>query len=278
MRAVIAGLITLGVCATAAAQPPTAPPGRGAATPRNLQVLPKDTPPQDVVALMQQFTRALGVQCTYCHVEVTAPLLTAEEQAAAAAAAAPPAAGRGRGRGRGAGPQMDFASDDKRQKQTARLMLSLVNDINASLTAALHKPSSEIVRVQCATCHRGITNPAQLSDVLRQTMLGKGESAAVAQYRELRQGFLNSGAYDFREAVLLDLGRESLATRKPDDALAWLQLNLEFYPKSAPTLVALAQAHLAKRDQDAARSDLQKALTLDPGNAEARQLQRAMPK
>jgi tetratricopeptide (TPR) repeat protein len=226
---------------------------------------------------MQQFTRALGVQCTYCHVEVTAPLLTAEEQAAAAAAA-PPAAGRGRGRGRGAGPQMDYASDDKRQKQTARLMLTLVNDINVRLAAAVHKPSSEIVRVQCATCHRGITNPAQLSDLLRQTMLGKGESAAVAQYRELRQGYLNGGAYDFREAVLLDLGRESLATRKPDDALAWLQLNLEFYPQSAPTLVALAQAHIAKRDPDAARSDLQKALTLDPGNAEARRLQRAMPK
>jgi tetratricopeptide (TPR) repeat protein len=276
MRAVIAGLITLGVWGTAGAQPPAAQAGRGPA-PRNLQVLPKDSPPQDVVALMQQFTRALGVQCTYCHIEVTAPLLTAEEQAAAAAAA-PPTPGRGRGRGRGAGPQMDYASDDKRQKQTARLMLSLVKDINASLTAAVHKPSSEIVRVQCATCHRGVTNPAQLSDVLRQTMLGKGESAAVAQYRELRQGYLDSGAYDFREMVLLDLGRESLATRKPDDALAWLQLNLEFYPQSAPTLVALAQAHLAKRDQDAARSDLQKALTLDPRNAEARQLQRAMPK
>jgi tetratricopeptide (TPR) repeat protein len=277
MRVVIAGLVMLGVCGAAAAQPPAAPAGRGAAAPRNLQVLPKNTSPQDVVALMQQFTRALGVQCTYCHIEVTAPLLTAEE-AAAAAAAAPPAAGRGRGRGRGAGPQIDFAADDKRQKQTARLMLTLVNDINARLSADLHKPAGEIVKVQCATCHRGITNPAQLSDVLRQTMLGKGESAAVAQFRELRQGYLNTEAYDFRETVLLDLGRESLATRKPDDALAWLQLNLEFYPKSVPTLVALSQAHVAKRDHDAARSDLQKALALDPGNADARRMQRAMPK
>ena len=277
MRAVLAGVFALGLCGTAAAQPPAAQAGRGAAAPRNLQVLPKDTSPQDVVAVMQQFTRALGVQCTYCHVEVTPPPLTAEE-AAAAAAAAPPAAGRGRGRGRGAGPQMDFASDDKRQKQTARLMLKLVNDTNANLTAAIHRPPSEIVRVQCATCHRGVTNPAQLSDMLRQTMLGKGESAAVAQYRELRQGYLNTGAYDFREAVLLDPGRESLATRKPDDALAWLQLNLEFYPQSVPSLVALAQAHVAKRDHDAAKSDLQKALALEPGNAEARKILRAMPK
>ena len=277
MRVWIAGLVVLSVCGSVAAQAPAPQAGRGAAAPRNLQVLPKDTQQQDVVALMQQFTRALGVQCTYCHVEVTAPLLTAEE-AAAAAAAAPPAAGRGRGRGRGAGPQMDFASDDKRQKQTARLMLTLVNDINTRLAAAIRKPPADIVRVQCATCHRGITNPAQLSDLLRQTMLGKGESAAVAQYRELRQAYVSSGAYDFRESVLLDLGRESLATRKADDALAWLQLNLEVYPQSVPSWIALSQAHMAKRDQDAARSDLQKALMLDPANAEALRLLRAMPK
>jgi len=159
-------------------------------------------------------------------------------------------------------------------------MMTLVNDINARLPTALggRKPVADIVRVQCATCHRGITNPAQLSDVLRQTMLGKGESAAVAQYRELRQGYQNTGAYDFREPVLLDLGREPLATAKPDDALAWLQLNLEFYPRSVPTLLALAQAHVAKRDRDAARSDLEKALALDPSNAEARRMLRAMPK
>jgi tetratricopeptide (TPR) repeat protein len=273
----IAWLVALGVCAglSAQTQPPQA--GRGGQGPRNLQVLPKDTSQQDVVAVMQQFTRALGVPCTYCHVEVTAPLLTAEE-AAAAAAAAPPAAGRGRGRGRGAGPQMDFASDDKRQKQTARLMLTLVNDINARLATTIRKPASEIVRVQCATCHRGIANPAQLADLLRQTMLGKGESAAVAQYRDLRQGYLSSGAYDFGEPVLLDLGRESLATRKPDDAVAWLQLNLEFYPKSVASWIALSQAHEAKRDHDAARSDLQKALALEPANADARRLLRAMPK
>src|SRR5215467_5915326 len=109
--------IALLVCAAAIASAQDVR-GRGATAgppaPRNLLVLPKDTPAADVLAQMQQFTRALGVQCTYCHVEQAAPLLSVEEQLAAqaAAAAAPPAAGRGRGRGRGAGPQMDFASDD----------------------------------------------------------------------------------------------------------------------------------------------------------------------
>jgi tetratricopeptide (TPR) repeat protein len=253
----------------------------GPAAPRNLQVLPKDTSAQQVVAQMQQITRSLGVQCGYCHIEQSAPLLSVEElqaqQAAAAAAQAQQAqnpqpaqgqqAGRGRGRGRGPqGPQFDFAADDKRQKRTARVMLAMTNDINARLAMSLKKPAAEITRVQCATCHRGVTNPAQLSDVLRQTMLSKGEGAAVVQYRELRQQYLSSGAYDFREATLLDLGRESLAARKADDALAWLQLNAEFYPKSAPTYVELAKAHVAKRDRDSAIADLTKAVAIDPSN------------
>ncbi len=263
------------LCAPALALAQGGPPA-----PKNLRVLPQDTSAQNVVAVMQQFTRALGVQCTYCHVEPAAPLLSVEElqaqQAAAAAAAAQgqqgqQAGGRGRGRGRGAqGPQMDYAADDKRQKLTARLMMAMTNDINARLASSLKKPAAEVTRVQCATCHRGVTIPAQLADLLRQTMLGKGEGAAVAQYRELRQQYLDVGAYDFRESTLLDLGRESLATRKPDDALAWLQLNVEFYPQSSVSYVELARAHLAKRDRDSAVADLTKALAVDPANADAK--------
>jgi tetratricopeptide (TPR) repeat protein len=273
MNVFVASLVLLlSVAGTVAAQSDTqeagAGQGRGAVAPRNLQVLPKDTPPRDVVALMQQFTRALGVQCTYCHVQETPPLLTAEE-AAAQAAAAPPAAGRGRGRGRG-GPPMDYAADDKRQKQTARVMIAMTNDVNARLAAAIRKPPADLVRVQCATCHRGVTNPQQLPDLLAQTMTGKGEGAAVALYRDLRQQYFGTEAYDFRESVLLDLGRQSLATRKPDDALAWLQLNIEFYPKSAQSYVVLAQVHTRKNDRAAAVKDLQKAIELDPSDTDAR--------
>jgi len=263
------------VCAPALAFAQGAPPA-----PKNLQVLPKTSTQQEVLAVMQQFTRALGVGCTHCHVEQTAPLLTVEEQQAAAAAAAanpPQGGGRGRGRGRG-GPQMDYASDERRQKRTARAMLAMTNEINASLDANIHRPSSEVVHVQCMTCHRGITNPQLLPDLLRQTMLGKGEGAAVAQYRELRQLYLATGAYDFNERVLLDLGRESLTTKKPDDALAWLQLNVEFFPASAASYLELAKAHLAKRDRDSAMADLNKALALDPANADAQRQLRALRK
>jgi tetratricopeptide (TPR) repeat protein len=278
MRTLVAGLfLALTAVGVARAQTENAQAGRAGQltrpAPRNLQVLPKDTSAQDVVALMQQFTRALGVPCTYCHVERTAPLLSAEE-AAAQAAAAPPPAGRGRGRGRG-GPEMDYAADDKRQKQTARVMLTLTDDINAkiatlSATAALKKPGADLVRVQCATCHRGVANPQLLPDLLAQTMTGKGEAAAVALYRDLRQQYLGTGAYDFRESVLLDLGRQSLAAQKPDDALAWLQLNVEFYPNFADSYVVLAQVHMRKKDPASAIKDLEKASALDPSNASAK--------
>jgi tetratricopeptide (TPR) repeat protein len=273
MRSFVASLLlTLAAAATVSAQTEV-PPGRGrGAAPRNLQILPKDTPPQDVAAVMQQFTRALGVQCTYCHVQRTAPLLSAEE-AAAQAAAAPPA-GRGRGRGP-AGPQMDFAADDKRQKQTARVMLALTNDLNArigtlSTVPGFTRAGASLTRVQCATCHRGVTNPQALPDLLAQTMTGKGEAAAVALYRELRQKYLGTEAYDFRESVLLDLGRQSLAAQKPDDALAWLQLNVEFHPNFADSYLVLSQVHERKRDPEAAIKDLEKAIALDPANASAK--------
>jgi tetratricopeptide (TPR) repeat protein len=273
MKAPAFGLLlafAVAVSASAQNEAPAAGRGRGA-PPRNLQVLPKDTAPQEVGALMQQFTRALGVQCTYCHVQNTPPPLTVEE-AAAQAAANPPVAGRGRGRGQG--PQMDFAADDKRQKQTARLMLTLVNDLNARISAIPGR-RADVSRVQCATCHRGVPNPQMLGDLLNQTMTGKGEAAAVALYRELRQKYLGTEAYDFREPVLLDLGRQSLGASKPDDALAWLQLNTEFYPKSTESYLVLAQVHERKRDQAAAIKDLEKALGLDPDNAAAkRQLAR----
>jgi hypothetical protein len=110
--------------------------GRGNITPTNLQVLPKDTPGQQVIQTMQAFTMGLGVQCNYCH----APQANAQP---------------------GANGQipMDFASDEKQTKKTARVMMKMVGDINAKLGSELGKPASDVVQVQCVTCHRGSAIP-----------------------------------------------------------------------------------------------------------------------
>jgi hypothetical protein len=164
---------------------------------------------------------------------------------------------------------MDFASDEKPTKKAAREMLRLVADLNDRLTARLGKPAPSLVRVQCVTCHRGVVQPQQLSDLLDRTMLTKGDGAAVATYRDLRQRYYGSQAYDFREPVLLTLGERSLSAGKADDAVAWLQLNLEFYPTSVPSLLALSRAHVRLRDQAGAIRDLERVLELEPGHAEA---------
>ena len=59
---------------------------------------------------------------------------------------------------------------------------------------------------------------------------------------------------------------QRLTSDKPDDALAFLQLNTEFFPQSSRTFQAMSQAHLKKNDKDAAIKDLEKAAALDPQN------------
>ena len=113
--------------------------GRGnQAPPANLQVLPKDWSRQQVVQVMQAFTMGLGVQCNYCHAEMAGAQPNAQGQI-----------------------PMDFASDEKQTKKTARVMMRMVNDINTKLDTELGKSATAPngMRVQCMTCHRGSAIP-----------------------------------------------------------------------------------------------------------------------
>lgn len=84
--------------------------------PKNLKILK----PEQLRPAMESFRAALGVQCTFCHV-------------------------RG-----------DFASDENPHKNTARMMLTMVQEINAKF------PGNANARtyVTCYTCHRGQKEPA----------------------------------------------------------------------------------------------------------------------
>jgi hypothetical protein len=255
----IAGFSTLAV----RAQEPAAGQrggGRGAAAaPQNLQVLPKEMPQAQVVQAMQEFTGALGVQCAYCHVQAAAP-----------------AGGRGDGgggRGRGpAAPAFEFASDDKPQKKAARQMMLMVRDLNPKVMAAVGKAEGSATRVGCVTCHRGVAIPKQLAEILDQTASEKGAPAAVSQYKELRKQYFGAQAYDFSEGSLVAYAQRSTNANKADDALVWLQLNLEYYPLSARTYVGLSQAQQKKNDKEAAIKSLEKAVELDPMNAQTKRL------
>jgi len=97
--------------------------------PVNLQVLPKDISAASIGKLMKRFEQDLGVKCSHCHVE---------------------------------NPQtqkIDYASDENPRKQSARLMISMVNDINDKYLAQLGGDARYAVPVTCGSCHQGQTSP-----------------------------------------------------------------------------------------------------------------------
>jgi hypothetical protein len=100
--------------------------------PKNLQVLPKDISAHDLIATMRGYTAALGVECSFCHAD---------------------------------NPQthrIDFASDAKPQKTTARTMIRMVNEINTKYLANVQDADATQAdkTVTCGTCHRGQSMPA----------------------------------------------------------------------------------------------------------------------
>jgi hypothetical protein len=99
--------------------------------PKNLQVLPKDTSTAALRKVMRRFERDLGVQCTHCHVE-------------------------------NAGTQeLDYVSDENPRKVTARLMMSMLTDINDKYLAQVGGDRRYAVPVSCGSCHQGHSTPPQ---------------------------------------------------------------------------------------------------------------------
>jgi hypothetical protein len=118
-----------------ATQPPAAPgqmQSHPMPKPTNLQVLPKDIATPDLMALMRGYTKALGVECEFCHAE---------------------------------NPQthrLNFALDTKPEKGTARIMITMTREINEKYLSTVNDPDATPAdkTVTCGTCHRGNSMPA----------------------------------------------------------------------------------------------------------------------
>jgi Photosynthetic reaction centre cytochrome C subunit len=186
-------------------------------------------PPADRGAQMQAIVLALGVSCNFCH-----------------------SAQRGSGQ-------------PEPKKSIARAMMDMTDDINARLQAATGKAAGVVTEIQCASCHRGVTIPKPITDIVWQTTREQNVAAAAEQYRDLRKRYYGRSTYDFSEEPLATLAQR-IANVRPDDAIALMRLNLEFYPQSVNSYVALAYAQTRKLDDAAAIASLEKALELEPGN------------
>jgi tetratricopeptide (TPR) repeat protein len=182
---------------------------------------------------MQAVASALGVECGYCH---------------------SPARGGG-----AAQPKIEIA----------RQMIAMTRELNTRVQQATGKAAGEAARIDCITCHRGVPIPRQLQDVVWRTVIEQGGAAAVAQYRDLHQRFYGRATYDFSEDTLVTVAQR-LANVKADDAIALLNLNLEYYPRSSKSYVGLAYAYTRKVDDASAITALEKAIEIEPTNAMAR--------
>ena len=175
---------------------------------------------------MQAIAQALGVSCDYCH-----------------------SAARGSG-----------APEPK--KDIARQMIAMTRELNARVQQATGNSSA---KVECVTCHHGVPIPRQLSDILTDALRSKGVDAAIAQYRELRERYYGRQAYDFSEETLANLA-DRLVTGRPDDAIALMSLNLEYYPKSVRSYATIGYAYTRKFNDESAIVYYKKALEIEPNN------------
>lgn len=110
----------------------------------NLQILPKNISDDGLDSVMHHFTAALGVKCNYCHVR--------NEETR----------------------KMEFAKDDKPEKQIARKMMLMAIDINKNhfqqiedaMDSGKDTESTDtssvsymLKYVTCYTCHHGDPHP-----------------------------------------------------------------------------------------------------------------------
>jgi hypothetical protein len=96
--------------------------------PRNLQVMAHPSSARTVRDLMNKFDRELGVTCDFCHV-------AAEGQ-----------------------NQADYASDDNPRKESARRMMTMLDEINDHYLGQLGGAQYD-EPVSCGHCHRGQRKP-----------------------------------------------------------------------------------------------------------------------
>jgi tetratricopeptide (TPR) repeat protein len=171
---------------------------------------------------------------------------------------------------------MDFASDEKATKQTARRMLEMARAVNGDLMAGLPvvDEGSKHQVVSCYTCHRGQAKPPRNIVVeLGGIAESDGVDAALVYYDELRAEHFGAGVYDFSESALASAAGYLMQAGRAEDAVKALEKNLEHYPSSADSHAMIGMVHLQTGNAEDARPALERALEIDPENGMA---QRAM--
>jgi predicted Zn-dependent protease len=209
----------------------------------NLQVLPKTITRAELVSVMRGIATELGLRCHDCH--VGPPNLEG----------------------------MNFATDEKRTKQVARTMLAMTRAINAQYVSTIPAGGEPRQAVRCITCHRRASKPTRpLWDLLVETTVASGATAAIERHKAISDEFFGSGLYDFREHTLNITGNKLREEQKMlPEALAMFKRNAELFPKSANAMFAVGEAAQQLNKLAEAEEYFRKALAIDPSHVRARQ-------
>jgi hypothetical protein len=123
---VVIALIIAGAVSVAAIEPPASQNGY-----TNLQVLPKDISTKALQHIMvDEFQDGLGVGCSFCHAQEKGSL------------------------------HLDYASDEKPEKEIARAMMRMSMDINKKYFQVEHPVIGDsLLILSCNTCHHGVAHP-----------------------------------------------------------------------------------------------------------------------
>lgn len=232
--------LVLAVVLAAAAMPAAAqfPPDH----PKNLKVLPMDIPVRALLDTMRNVAGALGVRCNFCHVGKEGEPLTT----------------------------YDFAADDKPEKVKARVMMRMVKAIDGEYLTQLPSRTQPAVVVTCMTCHRGVSIPRPLDQVILTAYDSAGVDSAEALYAALRERYYGRASYDFSDAALAAVSQSLVSRGKAADAVRFSMLNTRVSPNSALAFRQAAEAQLAAGDTTAAVASLQRALAINPNDQQAK--------
>jgi Photosynthetic reaction centre cytochrome C subunit len=98
---------------------------------KNLKVLPKDITSKNLQQIMvDEFQDGLGVSCNYCHAQEKGSL------------------------------HLDYASDEKPEKEIARSMMQMTMDINKKYFNVLNPAIGDtLMLITCGNCHHGNPQP-----------------------------------------------------------------------------------------------------------------------
>ncbi len=203
---------------------------------KNLQYFPEDISKDALIGNMRQFSFALGVRCQHCH-----------------------AGGDGR-----SFEGVEFDSDDKAAKRRARYMLRMVETINEQLLPDLPEREKPNVMVECRTCHRGLSRPRMIDDILAEKVEQEGVEAAVAHYKALRDDTYGGWSYDFGEWTINDLAEELGDAGRTSDAIELMKMNSEYYPESISVWVMLGDFQKEAGEREKARASYERGLELRP--------------